>query len=241
MHKTAMAYADLFFRNYATPNQATKIVEIGSLDVNGSLRDVAPKGSEYIGLDFEAGRGVDMILRDAYSLPLADGIADFVVSTSCFEHAQFFWLTFLEALRILKPSGILYINVPSNGYYHRYPTDNWRFYPDAGLALCAWAQRNGLNTALLESFIGVQDGDVWNDFIGVFVKDRQFMQSYPSRMHVQVPRATNVLVEGSAIPEKMQLLPQDIRRWRYLDIRQWRILARHALTTIPRGRKSAAT
>ena len=147
---------------------------------------------------------------------MQDAHADIVVSSSCFEHAQFFWLTFLEALRILKPDGVLYINVPSNGSYHRHPTDNWRFYPDAGLALVAWAQRSGYDTVLLESFIGAQDGEIWNDFVGVFLKDQRFVSKYPDRIHALSPNSTNVIVHGAARIEKLAEYPQDIRRVNYL-------------------------
>ncbi|MFL5257242.1 MAG: methyltransferase domain-containing protein, partial [Rhodopila sp.] len=87
-------------------------------------------------------------------LPLASGVADAVVTSSAFEHDVCFWDTFLELVRILRPGGLLYVNVPSNGAFHRYPLDCWRFYPDAGVALARWACRRGLQIALVESFIG---------------------------------------------------------------------------------------
>ena len=61
---------------------------------------------------------------------------------------------FILTQRILRPGGLLYINVPSNGDFHRYPLDCWRFYPDAGVALVRWAGRRGIEIELVESFIG---------------------------------------------------------------------------------------
>jgi SAM-dependent methyltransferase len=119
------------------------IVDIGSQDVNGSLRSVAPPNNKYIGVDFVEAKGVDVVITDPYSLPFEDESVDAVVSSSCFEHSEFFWLLFNEALRILKPTGLLYINVPSNGQFHRYPVDCWRFYPDSGVALQNWGKRSG--------------------------------------------------------------------------------------------------
>ena len=66
-------------------------------------------------MDFQVGPGVDLLLSDPYVFPLEDENCDVVLSSSCFEHSEFFWLTFLEALRILKPHGLLYINAPSTG------------------------------------------------------------------------------------------------------------------------------
>jgi SAM-dependent methyltransferase len=71
----------------------------------------------------------------SYKLPFADGSVDVVLSSSCFEHSEFFWLLFLEILRVLRPEGLFYLNAPSNGPFHRYPVDCWRFYPDSGNAL----------------------------------------------------------------------------------------------------------
>jgi SAM-dependent methyltransferase len=157
-------------------------------------------------------QGVDIVLTDPYRYPLETGSADMVVTSSCFEHAEFFWLSFLEILRILKPEGVVYLNVPSNGKYHRYPTDCWRFYPDAGLALSRWAQRNGMRTLLLESFTGWQDSEMWNDFVAVFLKDRTHASRYPQRMHGQVTNPTNVIVDEADGPQQITELPQDVRR-----------------------------
>jgi SAM-dependent methyltransferase len=216
VHPTALSYCAKFFNAYASRESGVDIVEIGSQDVNGSLRDVAPKNCRYVGLDFAEGKGVDIILKDPYSFPLEDASADIVVSSSCFEHSEFFWLTFLEGLRVLRPHGVMYINAPSNGLYHRHPSDNWRFYPDAGKALIAWSRRNGHNSSLLESFIGWQEGGLWNDFVGVFLKDRDHAAAYPTRMHPQVAGATNVYVDDGEHPTSMSPLPQDMRRVRYL-------------------------
>jgi len=76
----------------------------------------------------------------------------------------------------------LYINVPSNGVFHRFPVDCWRFYPDSGLALQNWGRRNGFAVALTESFIGPKQKEGWKDFVAVFVKDGAFIDKYPKRI-----------------------------------------------------------
>ena len=108
---------------------------------------------------------------------------DVIVSSSCFEHSEFFWLIFNESLRILKPTGLLYINVPSNGQVHRFPVDCWRFFPDSGLALQNWGKRSGYNCVLLESFIGIKITDIWNDFVGIFAKDENHSSQHTNRIH----------------------------------------------------------
>ena len=151
MHPSAMANARAFFDCYfpGISSDAVKVVEIGSQNVNGSIREVCPKSYEYIGLDFQEAPGVDIVLTDPYVLPLEDESVDVVVSSSCFEHSEMFWLVFIEILRVLKPHGLFYLNAPSNGVYHRHPVDCWRFYPDSGKALVTWARRSGISAVLL--------------------------------------------------------------------------------------------
>jgi hypothetical protein len=112
-------------------------------------------------------------------------------------------------MRVLKPTGLFYLNVPSNGDFHRWPVDCWRFYPDSGNALVTWAKRNGLNVALLESFVGKQKQDIWNDFVAVFVKDEQFAPNYPIRIINQISEFNNGLMYGSSDFINYDTIPQD--------------------------------
>ncbi len=92
----------------------------------------------------------------------------------------------------------MYINAPSNGQYHRHPTDNWRFYPDASKALSSYANILGGNSAVLESFIGVKS-DGWKDFVAVIIKDQQYSDLYQDRIYNTVSQdlqPTNVWLLG---------------------------------------------
>ena len=135
MHVSAKKNGELFFETYVKSLNSVTIVDVGSMDVNGSLKEVIPKNSKYIGVDFAEGKGVDKVLKDPYNLPFENNSVDVVVSSSCLEHSELFWLSFIEIIRILKPNGLFYLNAPSNGAFHRYPVDCWRFYPDSGKAL----------------------------------------------------------------------------------------------------------
>mgnify|MGYP002526212509 CR=1 FL=1 len=71
---------------------------------------------EYIGVDMKEGKNVNIVLKDAYKFEsIQNSSIDIAISTSTFEHTEFFWLSYLEILRVLKPNGIFYLNVPSNG------------------------------------------------------------------------------------------------------------------------------
>lgn len=169
MHDTAHEHGRLFFELYGSDVFRT-VVELGSQDVNGSLREHCPAHIHYIGLDVTPAKGVDLVIDPGAALPLATGTADAIVASSAFEHDICFWDTFLELTRVLRPGGLLYVNVPSNGDFHRYPLDCWRFYPDAGVALVQWAARRGIQIELIESFIGLPQAERWADFVAVFRK-----------------------------------------------------------------------
>jgi hypothetical protein len=169
VHDTAYQHGRLFFALYGSDNFRT-VVELGSQDVNGSLRDHCPPGALYIGLDVMPAKGVDLVVDPGAPLPLVSAFADAVVTSSAFEHDVCFWDTFLELIRILRAGGLLYLNAPSNGVFHRYPLDCWRFYPDAGIALVRWAARRGIQIELVESVIGLPQAERWADFVAVFRK-----------------------------------------------------------------------
>jgi SAM-dependent methyltransferase len=201
MHYTALKNCKHFFEAYSQyvgeEGQKIVVADIGSQDVNGSLKSVLPPGFDYVGVDFVEGKGVDVVITDPYKLPFPDGSFDVVLSSSCFEHAEMFWLVFLEIMRVLKPHGLFYLNAPSNGAFHRWPVDCWRFYPDSGNALISWAKRNNINAALLESYTGVQEFDIWNDFVAVFIKDEKTVNKYPRRILDSKSDITNGIVYGS--------------------------------------------
>jgi SAM-dependent methyltransferase len=196
MHDTALQIGRHFFAAYALPTST--IVELGAFNVNGTLRDVAPRGARYIGLDLTSGLGVDVVIGANASLPLASAAADIVVASSVLEHDGFFWQTFLEVARIAKPGGVIYINAPSNGLYHRYPVDNWRFYPDCGKALASWAVSQGYDLVLIESFIAERANDVWNDFVAIFRKGASASAAGAVKFLSDSVRCTNVWRAGEA-------------------------------------------
>lgn len=144
-------------------------VDIGSYDVNGSYRTLfdAPQW-RYTGIDLEAGPGVDVVLRSPYRLPFATGSVDLVLSGQAFEHVEFFWLTWLEMLRVLKPGGMIFLIAPSRGPEHRYPQDCWRFYPDGYRALAKFGGCELLEVSTDWEPHPDPGSGPWGDTVGVF-------------------------------------------------------------------------
>lgn len=196
MHKTAEQNAKRFFETYV--NEGSNILEIGSNLSTFNIRSLSPKDSKYIGVDLIQGRGVDIVLTDPYQLPFEDNSFDFVISSSCFEHSEFFWLTYIEIMRVLKPYGLFYLNAPSNGDFHRFPVDCWRFFPDSGTALSNWGKRNGYDNEVLEQYTSNKDKDIWCDYISIFIKDVKLIDKYTNRIINNFNDFTN----GSIYPHK---------------------------------------
>jgi SAM-dependent methyltransferase len=197
MHKTAEDNARRFFNEYININlEPTTIVEIGSYIGGFSIRSLSPKNSNYIGVDLGEGPGVDIVLDDQYKLPFEDDTIDYIISSSCFEHSEFFWLNFLEIMRVLKPSGVFYLNAPSNGDFHRFPVDCWRFFPDSGNALSNWGKRNGYNCGVIEQYTSDKETDIWSDYVCVFIKDINQIYKYPNR----IINSFNNYINGSMYP-----------------------------------------
>jgi SAM-dependent methyltransferase len=173
MHDTAEKNARWFFEKYVTKTDCN-ILEIGSwtpVDSAFMIRNLKPNNSKYFGMDLQLGNNVDIVLEDTFKFPFEDNFFDYVVSSSCFEHDEFFWVTYLEILRVLKPGGLFYLNAPSTGPYHAYPVDCWRFYMDAGQSLVKWGIKNGYTSnELLEKFVDERMSDVWEDYVCVFKK-----------------------------------------------------------------------
>jgi len=166
MHDSALFSGKYFINSYVLPE--FHVIDIGGADLNGSLKGYF--NCIYTVIDIEPHPSVDIVIKPGDPLPFETGSVDIIVSTSCFEHDPCFWLTFKEMARIVKVGGYIYINAPSNGYYHGHPGDNWRFYADAGQALAYWASKELYPVSVEETFFinPLNDYEPWIDFICIW-------------------------------------------------------------------------
>lgn len=187
MHASSLAHINQLVQRFLSDRPTLNVVDIGSYDVNGSYKPFFQRpGWHYTGIDLAAGPNVDLVLRSPYRLPLASHSVDVIVSGQAFEHIEFFWLTWLEMARVLKPGGLIFLVAPSRGPEHRYPQDCWRFYPDAYRALAAYATLRLLHVSTDWEPHPAPDSAAWGDTVGVFEQPpmglltrlrRRFMQA----------------------------------------------------------------
>jgi hypothetical protein len=98
MHDTARLIGEQFFKLYGRPGD--HILDVGAMDINGTLRPYAPDDSLYTGIDLKRGPGVDIVVDEFSSLRHLNDTYDLIVSTSCFEHDMMFWHSFLEMVKL---------------------------------------------------------------------------------------------------------------------------------------------
>jgi len=185
MHDTAQQNAMRFIETYIE-GKDKNLLDIGSCNYQEGAftfkEGLKGKDITYIGADFANGNNVDIVLESDILLPFGDNSIDYVVSSSCFEHCELFWAVYIEIMRVLKPDGLFYLNAPSNGVFHRYPQDCWRFYPDSGKALIRWGKMYKYRNILLESYTSEKVNDIWEDYVAVFLKDETHLDKHPRRI-----------------------------------------------------------
>lgn len=169
MHKSSLEHVGHLTERYLANGSAPHVIDIGSYDVNGSYKPFFDKpGWRYTGVDLAAGPNVDVVLQSPYRLPFDSFSVDVIVSGQAFEHVEFFWLTWLEMARVLKPGGLIFLIAPSRGPEHRFPQDCWRFYPDAYRALARYAGMELLEVGTDWEPHADPDSAPWGDTVGVF-------------------------------------------------------------------------
>lgn len=90
-----------------------RILEIGSYDVNGSIRKFFPD-SNYIGVDLSAGPGVDIVC-EGNKLDHPNETYEITLSCECFEHNPFWIETFENMLRMTKSGGVVIFTCATTG------------------------------------------------------------------------------------------------------------------------------
>ena len=95
-------------------NKDINVLEIGSLDVNGNIRDLFDFTNEYTGIDLEKGPNVDLVLS-GIDIDKLDKNFDIIISCECFEHAKDWKIIFEKMCQISKPNSFIVISVASTG------------------------------------------------------------------------------------------------------------------------------
>jgi hypothetical protein len=100
-----------FVRRFSTDESLT-VIEIGSMDINGSVRPCFPNAS-WIGIDVAAGPGVDIVIDAIDYSPECQ--ADLVICTEVLEHTDMWCQIISRAETWIKPGGRIIITCAGTG------------------------------------------------------------------------------------------------------------------------------
>ncbi|HKT34260.1 MAG TPA: methyltransferase domain-containing protein [Nitrospira sp.] len=111
------------------------VFEVGSHQLReggNAYQDLRPFfiGKKFIGSDFSPGPGVDCA-TDATQLGIKQGSVGTVVMVSTIEHIFRVFDAFDQVHRVLSPGGTLIVTSHMDCGIHAYPSDYWRFTPEA--------------------------------------------------------------------------------------------------------------
>ena len=111
--------------------ESREVLEVGALNVNGSVRPLVCglRPRSYIGIDLQAGPGVDQICDATQLVPrFGPDSFDLLISTELLEHVRDWQGVVTQFKEVLRPGGLLLITTRSRGFpYHGFPDDFWRY------------------------------------------------------------------------------------------------------------------
>lgn len=187
MHASARESMRTCIEKYLSSDQYYRVLDFGSRISRGqewTHRDLLEGYNCTVrGADIADGRNVDIVMQQPYRLPMASASVDVIITGQAFEHIPFFWASFLELARVLRPGGLIFLTAPSRGHVHD-AQDCWRYYPDGMRSLAAFS-RLRLREASTD-FPPTSKGrrhdysaidatqNYWGDTVGVFQKPRKY-------------------------------------------------------------------
>ena len=123
-----MNKATLAFCRKTGFKRGDKVLDVGSMDVNGTVRSLF-LGAEYVGIDMRPGKDVDLVMKaEDLSKCFQPGHFDIVVCSNSLEHMEH-WKDAIKGMWfVLKEQGTLTLVTPTKEKgRHGYPDDYWRF------------------------------------------------------------------------------------------------------------------
>lgn len=203
MHRSSYLKMDVFVREYLselTSAVPIKVLDVGSKSYgdHSTYRELFPAPQfQYVGLDIEHGPNVDLVPSKVFVWDEVETNSfDAIISGQTFEHNPFFWATFAEISRVLRPGGLACVIAPGSGRVHRYPVDCWRFYPDSWAALCSLTQMELVESYYeTDSMTVAMPGNHWRDS-AVIARKPQLTGKQSAAFHARLDKVVEVFRDG---------------------------------------------
>ena len=110
MHEAVRQYV-----RASLPSTYGEVIDVGSLDINGGVRDLLDPSAKYIGVDAQEGAGVDVVAdftTYTHSTPV-----DLILCLEVLEHTPKWREIVAAAARNLRPGGTLILTCATTGRY----------------------------------------------------------------------------------------------------------------------------
>lgn len=112
-HQSQMDFVDRVRSQFPEQFINSKVLEIGSLNINGTVR-VFFQDCDYLGVDIGEGKDVDLVCP-GHLLDIEHETFDTTISCECFEHDRYWLLTFKKMYDLTKPEGLLIFSCATTG------------------------------------------------------------------------------------------------------------------------------
>lgn len=94
--------------SYPWAFQGARVLEVGSLDINGTVRDLF-SDCRYTGVDLQLGPGVDLA-RQGQLVDFPSGEFDVTISAECLEHNPYWRETLSNMFRMTRLDGLVLVS-----------------------------------------------------------------------------------------------------------------------------------
>lgn len=110
-HQSQLDFVARVRKQFPQYFMSRKVLEVGSLDINGSVRQFF-EDCDYTGVDIGEGKGVDLVSKGE-DLTFPDNHFDVAISCECFEHNPEWVSTFANMVRMT--SGLIIMTCATTG------------------------------------------------------------------------------------------------------------------------------
>ncbi len=112
-HPEQLQFVESIKEQYPLKFRNAKVLEVGSLDINGSVRQFFTSCT-YIGIDVGEGKGVDEVAEGQEYNGKVNSF-DTIISCECFEHNPHWVDTFNNMIRMTKKGGLIIMTCATTG------------------------------------------------------------------------------------------------------------------------------
>ena len=113
-HPRQMNFFKIVFERF--PTLMDKVVDIGSMDINGGPHTIAKKmANEYLGIDIGEGPNVDVICS-AHKVEYPSNYFSCAMSSQCFEHNPLWRESLVNMIRMTNPGGLIVFSCSGTGF-----------------------------------------------------------------------------------------------------------------------------